>query len=84
MSDEFPVVCPSVICKFLGVLLQGFSMVLWEADLVDAARVDRYVRGASCDNDAAAALSGFKRYPLWMWRNKAVAEFVEWTRQHKE
>lgn len=52
--------------------------------MVDMERVDRYVSGASADDSAAAALSGFKRYPLWVWRNKVVEDFVEWARQHNE
>ncbi|GAQ80536.1 hypothetical protein KFL_000560255 [Klebsormidium nitens] len=63
---------------------KDFSLVVCEADLVDMARVDRYVSGASADGSAAAALSGFKRYPLWMWRNTVVEEFLEWAREHNE
>lgn len=59
-------------------------MVACEADLVDMDRVDRYIRGTSADECAAAALLGFKRYPLWMWRNKVVEEFVEWAKKHNE
>lgn len=55
-----------------------------EADLVDMARVDRYVRGDSLDGSAAAALSGFSHYPLWIWRNKEVEYFVQWARRHNE
>jgi erythromycin esterase-like protein len=40
------------------------------------------VRGASDDRDANAALSGFKRFPAWMWRNTVVLEFVEWLREY--
>ena len=61
---------------------QGFTAVAAEADWPDAYRVDRYVRGASDDADAIEALSGFKRFPTWMWRNTDVVEFVEWLRAH--
>jgi erythromycin esterase-like protein len=57
---------------------KGFSAVAVEADWPDAYRVNRYVRGESEDGDADAALSGFERFPTWMWRNTVVLEFVEW------
>lgn len=49
-----------------------------EADWPDAYRVNRYVQGIGEDADAGAALSGFVRFPGWMWRNVVVQEFVEW------
>ncbi len=57
---------------------QGFTAVAVEADWPDAYRVNRYVRGKGEDRDGDAALSGFKRFPTWMWRNADVLEFVEW------
>jgi erythromycin esterase-like protein len=59
---------------------KGFSILAIEADWPDSARVHRYVRGATADNNADQALSGFRRFPTWMWRNMVVAEFVEWLR----
>ncbi|HEX7890017.1 MAG TPA: erythromycin esterase family protein [Ramlibacter sp.] len=59
----------------------GFNAVVVEADWPDAWRVNRYIRGVSDDADAAAALSGFERFPTWMWRNTAVRDFVEWMRE---
>src|SRR5204863_6848679 len=59
---------------------KGFSIVALEADWPDSARVHRYVRGATADASADEALSGFRRFPTWMWRNTVVAEFVEWLR----
>ena len=54
----------------------GFTAVAVEADWPDAYRVNRYVRGASEDRSADQALSDFRRFPVWMWRNAEVAEFV--------
>jgi erythromycin esterase-like protein/predicted phosphoribosyltransferase len=59
---------------------QGYTAVAVEADWPDAYRVNRYVRGASDDGSAEEALSDFRRFPVWMWRNTVVAEFVEWLR----
>ena len=61
---------------------KGFTAVVVEGDWPDALRVNRYVRGLSDDKDAVAALSGFQRFPAWMWRNTVVADFVEWLRGH--
>jgi erythromycin esterase-like protein len=60
---------------------KNFTAVAVEADWPDAWRVNRYVRGLSDDADADAALSGFKRFPSWMWRNVEVRDFVEWLRE---
>src|SRR5258705_13291452 len=53
-----------------------FNAVAVEADWPDAFRVNRYVRGLGDDKDANEALSGFKRFPTWMWRNTVVVDFV--------
>ncbi|HEY3724091.1 MAG TPA: erythromycin esterase family protein [Acidimicrobiia bacterium] len=58
----------------------GFHAVAAEADWPDAYRVNRYVMGLSDDRDAEQALSDFRRFPAWMWRNRDVVEFVEWLR----
>jgi erythromycin esterase-like protein len=59
---------------------KGFTAVAVEADWPDAYRVNRYVRGASNDSDSEEALSGFRRFPTWMWRNADVLDFVGWLR----
>ncbi len=61
---------------------KGFTAVAVEADWPDAWRVNRYVRGLSADGDASSALSGFQRFPAWMWRNTEVRDFVEWLRDY--
>ncbi|MCA1619724.1 MAG: erythromycin esterase family protein [Acidobacteria bacterium] len=63
---------------------KDFTAVAVEADWPDAYRVNRYVRGESDDRDAREALGGFRRFPVWMWRNTVVVEFVEWLRAHNE
>jgi erythromycin esterase-like protein len=59
---------------------RGFTAVAVEADWPDAYRVNRYVMGLSDDRNANAALSDFRRFPAWMWRNRDVLAFVEWLR----
>src|SRR5262245_1703659 len=58
-----------------------FDAVAIEGDWPDAWRVNRHVRGNGDDATAAQALSGFRRFPAWMWRNTVVAEFVDWQRR---
>ena len=60
---------------------RGFRAVTIEGDWPDARRVDRYVRALSSDLDADMALSGFRRFPQWMWRNTVVRQFVAWLRR---
>jgi len=66
------------------IVEKGFSAVAVEADWPDAFRVNRYVRGASPDRDAALALDDFRRFPTWMWRNTEVRDFIDWLRGHNE
>jgi erythromycin esterase-like protein len=60
---------------------QGFDAVAVEGDWPDAWRVNRYVHGQG-DDDAEGALSDFERFPLWMWRNREVLEFISWLRTY--
>jgi erythromycin esterase-like protein len=59
---------------------KGFHAVALEADWPDSFRVHRFVTGRGDDKDAKSALSDFRRFPAWMWRNTVVVEFIEWLR----
>jgi erythromycin esterase-like protein/predicted phosphoribosyltransferase len=59
---------------------KGFNGVAVEADWPDAYRINRYVRGESDDEDGAESLSDFSRFPMWMWRNADVLDFIGWLR----
>lgn len=62
---------------------KGFDAVAVEADWPDAYRVNRYVRGRSAgDALPEDALGDFQRFPLWMWRNTVVLDFIAWLRTH--
>jgi erythromycin esterase-like protein len=63
---------------------RGFTAVAVEADWPDAYRVNRYVMGLSRDADGGTALSDFRRFPAWMWRNRDVLHFVEWMRARND
>jgi erythromycin esterase-like protein len=55
----------------------GFDAVAIEGDWPDAQQVDAYLRGPR-EGTAADALSGFRRFPAWMWANRDVEAFVRW------
>jgi erythromycin esterase-like protein len=63
---------------------KGFTAVAVEADWPDAYRVNRYVRGMDDDTGSAQALSGFQRFPTWMWRNTDVVAFIDWLRGYND
>jgi erythromycin esterase-like protein/predicted phosphoribosyltransferase len=62
----------------------GCMAVAVEADWPDAYRVNRFVRGLGEDRTPEEALRGFRRFPVWMWRNTVVAEFVGWLREFND
>ncbi|HXX42119.1 MAG TPA: erythromycin esterase family protein [Chthoniobacterales bacterium] len=71
------------ISKIL-IAQRGFNAVAVEADWPDAYRVNRFVRGVGTDSDGVEALSGFERFPQWMWRNADVLDFIGWLREHND
>ncbi len=60
---------------------RNFSAVAVEADWPDAYRLNRFVRNESNDPGPREALSGFRRFPAWMWRNLEVVDFAAWLRE---
>src|SRR5215469_3110769 len=65
---------------------KGFNAVAVEGDWPDTYRVHRFVSGQDNDVDQIVqpidAISGFRRFPAWMWRNMDVLAFVEWLHAH--
>jgi erythromycin esterase-like protein len=66
------------------IVEKEFHAVAVEADWPDAYRINRFVRGESDDQEAIDALSDFKRFPAWMWRNADVLDFIGWLREYNE
>jgi protein-L-isoaspartate(D-aspartate) O-methyltransferase len=56
---------------------KGFSFIAIEGDWPDAARVDHYIRHAEYPPSEWTA---FARFPVWMWRNQEVRDFIDWLR----
>ncbi len=63
---------------------KGFTAIAVEADWPDAYRINRYVRGTGDGATAIDSLSGFERFPTWMWRNTVVLDFVGWLRDYND
>lgn len=63
---------------------KGFKAVAIEGDWPDAHRVHRFAVGQSQDTEAVDALSGFTRFPSWMWANADMLDFVGWLRCFNE
>ena len=59
---------------------KGFAFVAVEGDWPDCRRVHRAVTGGPEDVDEA--LSGYDRWPTWMWANSAVRAAMNWLREH--
>jgi erythromycin esterase-like protein len=64
------------------IVEKGFDAIAVEADWPDALRVSRYVQHGGDDMSADGALSGYKRFPQWMWRNHEIVDLVNWLREH--
>src|SRR6266566_6575315 len=51
---------------------KGFTAVAVEADWPDAYKINQYVRGKGPQEASLQSLSGFQRFPTWMWRNQDI------------
>jgi erythromycin esterase-like protein len=61
---------------------EGFSFVAVEGDWPDCYQVNRWVKGSTDHHTPKEVLKQFHRWPMWMWANQEVAEFVQWLREH--
>ncbi len=66
------------------IIEKGFNAIAIEGDWPDAYRVNQYVTHQGRDQNANEALSGFTRFPSWMWRNSVIVEFVDWLHNHNQ
>ncbi|RYZ96809.1 MAG: erythromycin esterase family protein [Moraxellaceae bacterium] len=66
------------------IIDHGLNAIAIEGDWPSAYRVNKYVRWQGHDTNANDALADFKRFPMWMWRNTVILEFVNWLRKHNE
>ncbi len=58
---------------------EGFDFVAVEADWPDAYSINRFVQ-SSQSGSIEEAFQNFERFPQWMWKNNACADFADWLR----
>lgn len=66
------------------ILNNQLSAIAVEGDWPSVYRVNRFVRWQGVDKTATQALADFTRFPMWMWRNTVVKEFVQWLRGYNK
>lgn len=66
------------------IIDHGLNAIAIEGDWPSAYRVNKYIRWQGTDKNANEALSDFKRFPMWMWRNTVMQDFIIWLRKHNE
>ncbi|PTQ72029.1 erythromycin esterase family protein [Celeribacter persicus] len=57
----------------------GFTLVAIEGDWPDAAIIDRHIRDLP---PRPSHKPPFSRFPVWMWRNREVEDFIAFLRRH--
>lgn len=64
---------------------KGFNFIAVEGDWPDCYQINRFVKGYE---DAAESileiLTGFDRWPTWMWANWEIIAFCTWLRNHND
>ncbi len=63
---------------------KGFNAVAIEGDWPDAYNVNQYLNGRGGVGCANHALAGFKKFPVWMWRNTELVSFINWLSKFNE
>jgi erythromycin esterase len=59
-----------------------FSFIAVEGDWPDCYHLNRYIKGyANAGESAQAVLSGFDRWPTWMWANWEIVALIEWLKE---
>lgn len=63
---------------------KGFMAIAIEGDWPDTYRIHRYLKGQGQKDDWKSALTSFKRFPIWMWRNHTMGPFLQWLRAYND
>jgi len=63
---------------------KGVNFIVIEWDWPDVYRINQYINGVSNDKSSQQSLDNITRFPLWMWRNQAVIEFIEWLKNYND
>jgi erythromycin esterase-like protein len=64
---------------------RGFRFIAVDGNAPDCARINLYAKGrAGSETSARELLRSGASWPAWLWANNAVAELVEWLREHNQ
>lgn len=63
---------------------KGFTIVALEADWSAALHMHRFIQGSHRKQEVLDALSEFKVFPLWMWRNQEMLTFIAWLASYNQ
>lgn len=61
---------------------KGFHAIAFEADWPHVYPMHRYIQGVTNESTPLMALSEFKRFPQWMWRNATIPPFLDWLKKY--
>src|SRR5205809_7744400 len=57
---------------------KGFNFIAVEGDWPDCYKINRYIKGYKDSPGITKVLSGFVRWPTWMWANWEVHALADW------
>lgn len=63
---------------------KNFMAIAIEGDWPDVYHIHRYIQGIGHKRDWHEAFAGFKRFPMWMWRNAVLPPFIKWLRNYND
>lgn len=64
---------------------KGFMAIAIEGDWPNAYRIHRYLQGqGEVITGCNEALEGFNQFPIWMWRNTVIREFLQSLRKYND
>jgi len=81
-TDEFYRIRSQITKKLITDY--GFNAIAIEGDWPDVYQLNRYIQGVYPKNTANTTLANFKRFPIWMWRNKPMLELIRWLRNYND
>lgn len=56
---------------------KGFNVIAVEADFPEVQPINQFLKDSQFRKSTAESLDGFKRFPIWMWKNKEMLSFIE-------
>lgn len=56
---------------------KGFNVIAVEADFPEVQPINQFLKDSQFRKSTAECLDGFKRFPIWMWKNKEMLSFIE-------